>query len=150
MEVANELGIRSVYLPKQFFEDGQAVLKVLKERRIDWIILAGFLLKIPLILIQSYPSKIINIHPALLPKFGGKGMFGDHVHQAVLEAGEEKSGISIHFVDENYDTGSLIAQFECILDKEDDLDRLRTKIRSLEHEYFPIVIERLILENSKA
>ena len=107
--------------------------------------LAGFLLKIPPALIAAFPNKIINIHPALLPKFGGKGMYGHHVHQAVVDAQESESGITIHYVNENYDEGSIIFQARCEVLPEDTADSLAEKIHALEYEYFPKVIEDLVL-----
>lgn len=124
--------------------DGQFLLDICKEHSIDYIILAGYLRLIPLDLIQKYTERIINIHPALLPKYGGKGMYGDRVHQAVLDAKEHESGISIHFVDPHFDEGRLIAQVFCAIDESDTLSSLKKKVQRLEHAYFPIVIEKTI------
>ncbi len=145
MDVAREFQVASFYFSKENFTSEEKVLDLLKSRGIDWIVLAGFLLKIPSELIDAFPSRIINIHPALLPKFGGKGMYGDHVHKAVLEQNERKSGISIHYVDANYDTGSLIAQYECEIEEGDNVGSLRAKVRKLEHEHLPAVVEKLVL-----
>jgi phosphoribosylglycinamide formyltransferase-1 len=117
----------------------------LKEKGVDWIVLAGFLWKIPNTIISVYPNKIINIHPALLPKYGGKGMYGKHVHQAVLDAGEKKSGITIHIVDEIYDHGRIVFQAECSVDATDSADALAKKVQQLEHRYFAPIVEQLIL-----
>lgn len=114
---------------------------------VDYIILAGFLLLIPPKLIRTYPNKIINIHPSLLPKYGGKGMYGDHVHEAVLEHKESESGITIHLVNEEYDKGRILFQAKCIVDTSDTIERLRAKIHGLEMEYFPKVIEAYILKD---
>lgn len=145
-EVAKAASIQAFYFPKAQFESPDAVLKVLKDRGVNWIVLAGFLLKIPKSIIGAFQGRMVNIHPSLLPKFGGAGMYGDHVHQAVLESKEDKSGISIHWVDENYDTGSIINQFECELSEEDDLGSLKLKIQKLEYDHYPRVIEELIVK----
>ena len=107
---------------KEFSESEYYVLTKLRDFHIDFIVLAGFLLQIPKYLIQAYPGAIINIHPALLPRFGGKGMYGDHVHKAVVEAGEKESGITIHYVNEHYDSGAIIHQEKCAVDPADTYD----------------------------
>jgi phosphoribosylglycinamide formyltransferase-1 len=107
---------------------------------------AGFLWKIPSKLIAAYPEKIINIHPALLPKYGGKGMYGSKVHEAVIAAGETESGISIHFVNEIYDDGRVIFQVSCPVLKEDTSETLAARVHALEHAHFPRIIEELLLE----
>lgn len=112
------------------------------------IVLAGFLLKIPEEFIRAFEGIIINIHPSLLPKFGGKGMYGRHVHEAVISAGEKISGISIHFVNESYDEGKIISQFSCAVKENDDPDSLASRIHSLEHEHYPKTIEKLLLNGS--
>jgi phosphoribosylglycinamide formyltransferase-1 len=116
----------------------------LSENKIDYIILAGFLWKIPQTLIRAYPYRIINLHPALLPKYGGKGMYGQHVHEAVIAAKEKESGITIHYVDEIYDHGKIIFQAKCAVTETDTADSLAAKIHSLEHANFPRVIGELI------
>ena len=118
--------------------------KVLEERGIDLIVLAGFILKIPDGLVQKYEKKIINLHPSLLPKFGGKGMYGDNVHKAVLKHNERFTGITIHYVDEVYDNGEIIFQKRCDLALDESLVSLREKIRLLEYEFFPKIIEKLL------
>ena len=112
----------------------------------DYIILAGFLLKIPLRLINAFPNKIINIHPALLPKYGGKGMYGMHVHKAVKEHKEAETGITIHYVNENYDEGAIIFQAKTALTVEDTPETIAEKIHILEQRYFPRIIEDVILD----
>ena len=112
----------------------------------DLIVLAGFLWLIPEYLVEQFPNKIINIHPALLPAYGGKGMYGDKVHQAVLDNKETQSGISIHYVNKNYDEGKIILQARCDVDEKDDIKSLSKKIHELEYTYFPIVIEKLIID----
>ncbi len=111
--------------------------------KIDFIVLAGFLKKIPSDLINKFPNRIVNIHPSLLPKFGGKGMYGKHVHEAVIKANEKQSGVTIHFVNEEFDEGEIIAQFKIELTEKDNSESLANKIHMLEMEHFPIVIEKL-------
>ena len=120
------------------------IIEFFKTEKIDLIILAGFLLQIPEAFVKAFPNKIVNIHPALLPKFGGKGMYGMNVHKAVIENKETESGISIHFVNEEYDKGELILQAKCKVDANDTPETLSQKIRTLEHEYFPKAIEKLL------
>ncbi|MFT4603269.1 MAG: phosphoribosylglycinamide formyltransferase-1 [Arenicella sp.] len=123
-----------------------AILKTLEEKNIDFIVLAGYLKKIGDDLIESFPNKIINVHPALLPKFGGKGMYGMNVHKAVVAAGENVSGPTIHFVNENYDEGAIIEQHEVKIEREDSAEDVQTKVLKLEHAYFAKCIERIIRE----
>lgn len=129
---------------RQSFYDSNEMLKLLQEIQPNLIVLAGFLWLIPTSLIKAFPNQIINIHPALLPKYGGKGMYGDHVHRAVLENKEEKSGISIHFVNEKYDEGLIIKQIEVELEAVDTLRTLRDKIHVLEYDNYPKVIHDLL------
>lgn len=142
-ERAKKLGIKSLYIPKSGFEDGSA-LAALKGANIDYVILAGFLLLIPEDIINHYEGKILNIHPALLPKFGGKGMYGDNVHKAVVESGENKSGITIHEVSAEYDRGDIIFQAECEVLPSDTYSDVAEKVHALEYEYFPQVIDSFI------
>lgn len=144
LQVAADNGIDVLLIEKEAFNNGHAYLKELKEKYIDWIILAGFLWKVPLPLIQEWNGKIINIHPALLPKYGGKGMYGQKVHEAVIAAGDKESGISIHYVDEIYDHGKIIYQATCQLGDNETAGSLAQKIHSLEHEHFPRIIEQEI------
>lgn len=124
------------------------LLSICSAYRINWIVLAGFLKKIPEKLIEAYPDRIINIHPALLPKYGGKGMYGDHVHQAVLDANEKESGITIHLVNEEYDKGEILAQVKVDVDENETLDSLRSKIQQIEHLHFSLVVRDYIMKNS--
>ena len=117
---------------------------VLKDYNASMIVLAGFLLKIPLYMIEAYPNSILNIHPALLPKYGGKGMYGMNVHTAVVENKEEKTGITIHYVNENYDEGAIIFQATCDIDEHDLPEDVKTKVQALELRHFPSVIESII------
>lgn len=127
---------------KQFTEDEATVMAAVKD--CDFIILAGFLVKVPDYLIDAYPKRIINIHPALLPKYGGKGMYGHHIHEAVKAAGEKETGITIHFVNNELDAGEHIAQFKVALSDEDTSDTIAAKIHELEQAHFPKVIESVI------
>lgn len=144
-ERAQKLGVESVTFSRKDFEEG-IVGDCLKNRGIDFVILAGFLLKIPQNLLDLYPGKMINIHPALLPKFGGKGMYGDNVHKAVVESGEKESGITIHYVNENYDEGDIIFQAKCAVEKDDTYEDVAKKVHALEYMYFPSIIDRILKE----
>ena len=138
---AKNLDIPSFTFSRDEFSDGEKILTLLKIYNVDCIVLAGFLLKIPQTLILAYPQKIINIHPALLPKHGGKGMYGMRVHEAVAEAADTESGITIHYVNGNYDEGSIIFQATCPVSTTDTPDMIAEKVHKLEYEYFPKVIE---------
>lgn len=122
----------------------EKLIEFLKLEKIDLIILAGFLLKMPDAFIKAFPNKIINIHPALLPKYGGKGMYGHHVHEAVIANHETESGITIHYVNEEYDKGNIILQAKCEVSPDDTADTLSKKIRALEFEYLPKAVERFL------
>lgn len=143
LERAKNLGIKSKVFTKEEFLKTDEIVQFLVKNDINFIVLAGFLLKIPQNLINAYPDKIINIHPALLPKFGGKGMYGDNVHKAVVEAKETESGITIHYVNENYDEGKIIFQAKCEILESDTYRDVAAKIHKLEYEHFPKVIDSL-------
>lgn len=143
---AKNLGIDAQYFGRADFYDSSAVLDYLKERHIDWVILAGFLWLVPQNLLEAFPNRIINIHPALLPNYGGKGMYGHHVHEAVVANRETESGITIHLVDQHYDRGTILFQAKCQLSPEDTADSLAQKIHLLERDYFPKVIEETVLK----
>ncbi len=128
------------------YEYTSQIIEFLKTEEIDFIVLAGFLLKIPEQFIKAFPNRIINLHPALLPKFGGKGMYGMNVHRAVIEQKEKESGITIHYVNEEYDKGAIILQAKCEVDETDTAETLLSKIKKLEMEYFPKAIEKIISE----
>jgi phosphoribosylglycinamide formyltransferase-1 len=130
---------------KNEFSDSEKIIDFLSKNEIDVLILAGFLLKVPKYLIDQYQGRIINIHPALLPKYGGKGMYGMNVHSAVIAAGESKSGITIHLVDEIYDNGKILFQAECCIEKGETPETLASKIHELEQKHFPQIIEDYIL-----
>lgn len=146
LNIADINKIPVLLIEREKFFRGDAYLPELASYHIDFIVLAGFLWKIPLALIKAYPDKIINIHPALLPKYGGKGMFGAFVHEAVIAAKEKESGITIHFVDELYDHGYHIFQATCPVYTDDTPESLALRIHALEHEHFPVVIEEVILK----
>ena len=144
VNAAEEMGINVEIVSNEEVENGKSLVDLCLREKIDYIILAGFLRKIPSELIRHYPNKIINIHPSLLPKYGGKGMYGLNVHKAVLESGDHETGITIHFVNEEFDRGEIIAQFKCAIDENESLDSLLEKIHSLEHANFPTVIKNTI------
>ena len=128
------------------FASGEA-LQVLQEYKTDFVVLAGFLLRIPDAILHAYPKRMVNIHPSLLPlpKFGGKGMYGIHVHEAVLKAGEEESGITIQYINEKYDEGDYIFQARCLVLPDDTPEALAERVHQLEYQYYPEVIEKLVL-----
>jgi len=141
---AEKLQIPLFLFTKQGFENFFELKKVLEAKEVDFIILAGFLLKIPKKILEHYPDKIINIHPALLPKYGGKGMYGNIVHKAVLENKEVESGITIHFVNSEYDDGEIIFKAKCKVKKNDSVESLVKKVQKLERDFFPKIIEGVI------
>lgn len=149
LKIADENNIPVLLIDKEKFFRGDGYVSELKERGIDFIILAGFLWKIPSALIKAYQKKIINIHPALLPKYGGKGMYGQFVHEAVIANKETESGITIHYVDELYDNGDIIFQVRCPVMNDDTAETLASRIHLLEHKFFPEVIEKVIREEGK-
>lgn len=144
LERAHRLKVPSYVFPKEDWLAGDEILAVLQEHRIDFVVLAGFLIRVPDLLLYAYPNKIINIHPALLPKFGGKGMYGDCVHEAVVAAGEKQSGITIHYINERYDEGNTIFQATCPVLPEDTPEEVAKKVHALEYKYFPLVIEQVV------
>jgi phosphoribosylglycinamide formyltransferase-1 len=144
LERAKLFSIPSFIFTKDDFYNSSKIVNLLLKRKIDLIVLAGFLWLIPKELIQAYPERIINIHPALLPKYGGKGMYGMKVHQSILNNKEQESGISIHYVNENYDEGNIIFQARCKIDSADTPETLAEKIHELEHIHFPRVVNEVI------
>jgi len=144
LERAKKLNVPFSVFDKNQFHECDNVLKWLQENRISHIVLAGFLLLIPEKLISSFPDKIINIHPSLLPKFGGKGMYGMKVHEAVVAAGEKETGITIHLVNAHYDEGKILAQFKCPISPSDDAKAVAEKVLQLEHTNYPKTIEKWI------
>lgn len=144
IERAKKLGVKSHVFTKTDFLTNNSIVNLLTEAKIDLVVLAGFLLKIPENLIKAYPNKIINIHPALLPKFGGKGMYGDNVHKAVVQNKETESGVTIHYVNENYDEGEIIFQAKCPVLENDTFEAVAAKVHDLEYKYFPKTIDFLL------
>ena len=143
---AKKLGVPVVYFTNEDLIRFSDLENKLTAFNVNFIVLAGFLLKIPKKMIDKYSNKIINIHPSLLPKYGGKGMYGNYVHQEVIKNKERKSGISIHLVNEEYDKGEILLQKSCALTKTDSVESLRIKVQKLEHSWFPLVIENYILK----
>ncbi len=143
LERAKKFEIPTLTFSRKEMEAG-VLLEKLQAEKIDWVILAGFLLKIPVELIRAFPDRMINIHPALLPKYGGKGMYGSFVHEAVKVAGDTETGITIHLVNENYDEGKIIFQAATEVTHKDTPDTIAHKVHALEHRYFPEVIDSLI------
>jgi len=147
LERAKNLGVESMVFNRNTFYHTDEIINILKNKKIEYIVLAGFLWLIPKHFICAFENRIINIHPALLPKYGGKGMYGMNVHKAVIENKEKQSGISIHYVNEQYDEGDIIFQATCPVTENDMPESLAGKIHELEYEHFPKVIEMWILGN---
>jgi phosphoribosylglycinamide formyltransferase-1 len=144
LKIAANEKIPALIIEKEKFFRGDAYINELKEKHIDLIVLAGFLWKIPSVLTRAYSNRIINIHPALLPKYGGRGMYGNNVHAAVIAAGEKESGVTIHYVDDIYDNGDIIFQAKCPVLPDDTPDSLAQRIHQLEHKHYPKVIEDIV------
>lgn len=144
LQRADNFEVPAHIFTRQEFYHTDSVVHLLKNLEIDIIVLAGFLWLIPQSLLKAFPNKIINLHPALLPKYGGKGMYGDKVHQAIIEAGDSESGITIHFVNEHFDEGEIIHQSRFHIEKSDDLEMIKFKGQQLEHLHYPKVIEQLL------
>ena len=143
---AQSLDVETIVFNREQFYHSEEVLKLLIERDIDFVVLAGFLWLVPDNLLDSYENRMVNVHPALLPKYGGKGMFGHHVHAAVIENQEKESGISIHWVNREYDEGSIVFQARCEVKADDTPDTLASRIHQLEYDHFPVVVEKLLKE----
>jgi phosphoribosylglycinamide formyltransferase-1 len=144
LKIAREEGIPSVNFTKEEFYNSSTVIDKLIADKIDFIVLAGFLIKIPDNILKAYENKIINIHPALLPDFGGKGMYGLHVHKAVIESGKKESGITIHLVNEHYDEGKILFQTKCPVLENDTPDTLAERVQELEHRHFSEVVKQFV------
>jgi len=149
LQRADNFEIPTHIFDKNEFYKTDEIIDLLKNLEIDFIVLAGFLWLIPKNLIHAYPGRIVNIHPAILPKFGGKGMYGDHVHHAVMDAGETEGGITIHYVDENYDEGEYIYQARYRIDKNDNLEMVKFKGQQLEHLHYPRIVETIVKKIKK-
>jgi phosphoribosylglycinamide formyltransferase-1 len=145
--LAKSLEISSYFIDNFSNENSQKLYKFLLDKKIDYIVLAGFLLKSPSFIINFFPNKIINLHPSLLPKYGGKGMYGARVHKEVIRNNEKESGITIHYVNENYDEGAVIYQHKYRISLGETDITLSKKIQKLEHSYYPLIIEKLIKKN---
>ena len=146
-KVADKFDVPIFCFSNTAFAEGDSVLEFLLTRNIRWIVLAGFLRKIELSLVEEFEDKIFNLHPSLLPKYGGKGMYGSKVHEAVLAAGESESGISIHLVNSEFDKGKILFQAKCEIEKGQTVDELSKNIQKLEHDNFASVIEHFIIKN---
>jgi len=143
---AQALDVEAIIFTKEQFYHSDEVLNLLLERDIDFVVLAGFLWLVPDQLLQAYKNKMINIHPALLPKYGGKGMFGHHVHEAVIRNQEAESGITIHYVNREYDEGHIVFQARCEVKADDTPETLASRIHQLEYQHFPVVVENVLKE----
>jgi len=148
LERAKKFNVPTLVFTREQLYESTYIIDFLRKNETDLIVLAGFMWLIPSNLIQAFPEKIINIHPALLPKYGGKGMYGKNVHEAVFNNNEKETGISIHVVNEKYDEGRIIFQTKCRIDETDSVDDIATKVHLLEYQYFPEVIEKLLMEGS--
>lgn len=146
IERCNRLELNALYFNRQAFSKSDFVLKMLQSLNPDLIVLAGFLWKIPEPITNAFPNKIINIHPALLPKYGGKGMYGMNVHNAIIENKESETGITIHYVNAHYDEGAIIQQEKTIIDSKDTAEDIASKVHQLEYEFFPKVIDDLLFK----
>ncbi|SMO64313.1 formyltetrahydrofolate-dependent phosphoribosylglycinamide formyltransferase [Solitalea koreensis] len=149
LQRADNFEIPTHVFDREEFTTSDSVVNLLTNLNIDLVVLAGFLWLIPTNMIEAFPNRIVNIHPALLPKFGGKGMYGMKVHKAVLNAGENESGITIHYVNAEFDEGEIIYQAKYKIEKGDDVDMIAYKGQQLEHQYYPKVIENLLKKLSK-
>jgi phosphoribosylglycinamide formyltransferase 1 len=147
LQRARQLNIESFVFNKEDFNQDGKVHKLLLDREITHLVLAGFLWLVPTYLIQLFPNRIINIHPALLPNFGGKGMYGKRVHEAVKDAGEKETGITIHLANEHFDEGKILFQAICPISPTDTPDEIATRVQALEHQHYPPVIERWVTQS---
>lgn len=147
LQRATRLQVPALVIDKKTLQQKQTLLEILQAQQIDWIVLAGFLLLVPPYLLGAYPQRVINLHPALLPKYGGKGMYGMHVHEAVVANHETETGITIHYANEHYDEGQIILQAKCALDASDTPETVAQKIHELEYAHFPKAIEQEILKH---
>lgn len=143
---ANALGVHSAVFSRDEFYNSDKIINILQHKQIDFIVLAGFLWLIPESIIKFYSNKIVNIHPALLPNYGGRGMYGNNVHKAVIADKNKESGITVHYVNEKYDDGSIIFQAKCEISETDTPETLAQKIHALEYRYFPEIIESLLMK----
>ena len=147
IERCKKLNVNTIVFDRIDFSQSNNVLNILKSSHVDLIVLAGFLWKFPEFILNEFSNKVINIHPALLPKYGGKGIYAMRVHEAVIQNNENETGITIHYVNENYDEGAIIFQTKCEVNKTDTANDIATKIHKLEMEHFPKVVESLLFPN---
>ena len=141
---ARRLGVKTVVMTRDTFNDESAVMELMRREHVGFIVLAGFLLLVPPFLIDAFDHRMVNIHPALLTKYGGKGMYGRHVHEAVKAAGESETGMTVHWVTREYDSGAIIAQYKTAISPTDTVDDIAAKEHELEMKYFPEVIDRIV------
>ena len=144
LAMADGFGIDTLVIDRASFYEGKDILKIFNKYPIDFVVLAGFLWLVPKYLVEAFPHRMVNIHPALLPKYGGRGMYGMKVHRAVKEAGEEQTGITIHYVNEQYDDGDTVFQASCPVSPNDTPETIQKKVQQLEHQYFPQIIDNLL------
>ena len=147
IERAQRFNIKHHVYNRSFWQTGETIVEVLESEKIDFIVLAGFMLLIPKALVARFPNRIFNIHPALLPKFGGQGMYGMNVHKAVKAAGETETGLTIHYVNEYYDEGAIIFQESCTINPNDSAEEIAAKVLRLEHKNYPKVVEQEVLKS---
>lgn len=145
LQIARDYAIPTFMLTAANFKNSDAFVRELEAMQVDLVVLAGFLWKVPGFMVARFPRRIINIHPSLLPKYGGQGMYGHHVHEAVKASGDSKSGITIHYVNEEYDSGAVIAQHEVDVSSHDSAQDIESKVRALEVQWFPAVIDSLVM-----
>lgn len=138
------LGVRTETVPRELWNDGSAVVDILMREAVDFVVLAGFLCRVEEPIIEAFSGRIVNIHPSLLPKFGGAGMWGHHVHEAVIASGEKESGITVHYVTKEIDGGEIIFQAKCPVEPGDTPETLANRVHALEHAHYPMVIENLL------
>ena len=146
IEFAQKYEIFVEYIDKNSWLAPNNILDILRKHEIDFVVLAGFLWRVPTELVSAFPQRIVNLHPSLLPKFGGKGMYGMHVHKAVVEAGETQTGITVHFVNEDYDEGAIIAQYSCPVFKYDTPETVAEKIHELEKKHFVLTVLEVLMQ----
>lgn len=146
LEIAAANGVETMVIDRPYFYESEEILKALESRQVGMVVLAGFLWLVPAYLVRAFPGRMLNIHPALLPKYGGKGMYGHHVHEAVKAAGETESGMTIHLVNEHYDDGDIVFQAKCSVGPEDTPEDIARNVLALEHRYYPEIIEQVILK----
>lgn len=141
---ARKLHIPTVVFDRKSFYETNRILELLQNQHIDLVVLAGFMMLIPASLTETFANRMLNIHPALLPKYGGKGMYGHFVHEAVVEAGEKESGVTIHFVNERYDEGEIVFQASCEVLPTDTPEDVAIKVQQLEHTHFPVIVDQVV------